>query len=197
MAQPSTTYYAVLRERGENWDARRPMRQQEQWEEHAAFMDAPHRRRLRRPGRSTWRGGENPAHHCCWQRASHRGPTRGRSLDASRVVASRKSRALGNPPEHAPVANNLTALKLVAQFVGISTILPTGNGFLAPPSAFGSARTPGATPRRDLLSSYQSPWTAWAILETCERTRLIASSRSRWMALDSTLGGKPERRRCR
>jgi len=40
MAQPSTTYYAVLRERGENWDARCPMRQQEQWEEHAAFMDA-------------------------------------------------------------------------------------------------------------------------------------------------------------
>lgn len=38
--QPSTIYYAVLRERGENWDAKRPMRQQEQWEEHAAFMDA-------------------------------------------------------------------------------------------------------------------------------------------------------------
>jgi uncharacterized protein YciI len=40
MSQPSTIYYAVLRERGENWDARLPMRQQEQWEEHAAFMDA-------------------------------------------------------------------------------------------------------------------------------------------------------------
>jgi len=39
-------------------------------------------------------------------------------MDASRVVASRKSRALGNPPERAPVTNNLTALKLVAQFVG-------------------------------------------------------------------------------
>ena len=51
--------------------------------------------------------------------ASHRGPTRGRSMDTSRVVASRKSRALGNPPERAPGANNLTALKLVAQFVGI------------------------------------------------------------------------------
>jgi uncharacterized protein len=40
MPQPSTIYYAVLRERGENWNARVPMRQQEQWEEHAAFMDA-------------------------------------------------------------------------------------------------------------------------------------------------------------
>ena len=40
MSQPSTTYYAVLRERGENWDARLPMRRQEQWKEHAAFMDA-------------------------------------------------------------------------------------------------------------------------------------------------------------
>jgi uncharacterized protein YciI len=40
MAQPSTTSYAVLRERGENWDAGLPMRQQEHWEEHAAFMDA-------------------------------------------------------------------------------------------------------------------------------------------------------------
>ncbi len=33
-------YYVVLRERGENWNARIPMRQQEQWEKHAAFMDA-------------------------------------------------------------------------------------------------------------------------------------------------------------
>ena len=40
MSQRSAAYYAVLRERGENWDARLPMRQQEQWEEHAAFMDA-------------------------------------------------------------------------------------------------------------------------------------------------------------
>ena len=40
MSQRSVTYYTVLRERGENWDARLPMRQQEQWEEHAAFMDA-------------------------------------------------------------------------------------------------------------------------------------------------------------
>jgi len=40
MSQQPATYYTVLRERGENWDARFPMRQQEQWEEHAAFMDA-------------------------------------------------------------------------------------------------------------------------------------------------------------
>ncbi len=40
MSQPSTIYYAVLRERGENWNARFPMRQQEQWEAHAAFMNA-------------------------------------------------------------------------------------------------------------------------------------------------------------
>lgn len=40
MSGQSTIYYAVLRERGENWDARLPMRQQKQWEEHAAFMDA-------------------------------------------------------------------------------------------------------------------------------------------------------------
>ena len=40
MSQQTVTYYAVVRERGENWDARLPMRQQEQWEKHAAFMDA-------------------------------------------------------------------------------------------------------------------------------------------------------------
>ncbi len=40
MAQQPLIYYAVLRERGENWNARIPMRQQEQWEQHAAFMDA-------------------------------------------------------------------------------------------------------------------------------------------------------------
>ena len=40
MSQWFATYYAVLRERGENWDVRLPMRQQEHWEEHAAFMDA-------------------------------------------------------------------------------------------------------------------------------------------------------------
>ena len=37
---PQRSYYAVLRERGENWNARLPMRRQEQWEKHAAFMDA-------------------------------------------------------------------------------------------------------------------------------------------------------------
>jgi len=40
MSQQPVIYYAVLRERGENWNARLPMRQQEQWEKHAAFMDA-------------------------------------------------------------------------------------------------------------------------------------------------------------
>jgi uncharacterized protein len=40
MSQQSTTYYAVLRKRGERWDASLPMRQQTQWQAHAAFMDA-------------------------------------------------------------------------------------------------------------------------------------------------------------
>ncbi|HLG64673.1 MAG TPA: hypothetical protein VKY19_22225 [Ktedonosporobacter sp.] len=40
MAQPPTTYYAVLLERVDNWHTRIPIRQQEQWDEHAAFMDA-------------------------------------------------------------------------------------------------------------------------------------------------------------
>ena len=40
MSQRPATYYAVLRERGENWDAGLPMRQQGRWDEHAAFMDA-------------------------------------------------------------------------------------------------------------------------------------------------------------
>ena len=40
MSGQPVTYYAVTRERGENWDAGLPMRQQEQWDEHAAFMDA-------------------------------------------------------------------------------------------------------------------------------------------------------------
>lgn len=40
MFQRSTPCYAMLRERGEHWNAGLPMRQQEQWEEHAAFMDA-------------------------------------------------------------------------------------------------------------------------------------------------------------
>jgi len=33
-------YYAVTYECGENWDARRAMREQQQWDEHAALMDA-------------------------------------------------------------------------------------------------------------------------------------------------------------
>jgi uncharacterized protein YciI len=40
MSQQSVTWYAVTRERGENWDARLSMRQQAKWDEHAAFMDA-------------------------------------------------------------------------------------------------------------------------------------------------------------
>jgi hypothetical protein len=36
----SINYFAVIRERGENWNASLPMRQQEHWDEHAAFMDA-------------------------------------------------------------------------------------------------------------------------------------------------------------
>ena len=33
-------YFAVTRQRGANWDDSRPMREQERWAEHAAFMDA-------------------------------------------------------------------------------------------------------------------------------------------------------------
>jgi uncharacterized protein YciI len=33
-------YFAVIRERGANWDDARPMRAQKGWDEHAAFMDA-------------------------------------------------------------------------------------------------------------------------------------------------------------
>lgn len=40
MSQQPAIYYAVLRERGEHWNASLPMRQQAQWEQHAAFMDA-------------------------------------------------------------------------------------------------------------------------------------------------------------
>jgi uncharacterized protein YciI len=32
--------FVVVRERGANWDWSRPMRQQDRWVEHAAFMDA-------------------------------------------------------------------------------------------------------------------------------------------------------------
>jgi len=37
--QQSDTYYATVLERGEHWDASRPMRQQQQWDEHLAFLD--------------------------------------------------------------------------------------------------------------------------------------------------------------
>lgn len=40
MSQRTVTYYAVTRERGENWDARLSLRQQAKWDEHATFMDA-------------------------------------------------------------------------------------------------------------------------------------------------------------
>ncbi len=40
MSNRPLIYYAVVYESGENWDASRTMRQQEQWDEHAALMDA-------------------------------------------------------------------------------------------------------------------------------------------------------------
>ena len=40
MSGRSLTYYAVTRDRGENWNAKLSMRQQEQWDEHAVFMNA-------------------------------------------------------------------------------------------------------------------------------------------------------------
>lgn len=40
MAKQPVIYYVVTLERGENWNARRPMREQERWDEHARLMDA-------------------------------------------------------------------------------------------------------------------------------------------------------------
>jgi len=40
MSEQPLIYYAVTLERGKHWDARRSMREQEQWDEHARFMDA-------------------------------------------------------------------------------------------------------------------------------------------------------------
>ena len=40
MSQQSATYYISVLERGENWDASRPLRQQEQWQEQLAFLAA-------------------------------------------------------------------------------------------------------------------------------------------------------------
>ena len=39
MAKPPAIYFAVIRERTEIWDWGRGMRQQDQWDAHAAFMD--------------------------------------------------------------------------------------------------------------------------------------------------------------
>ena len=40
MSQQPVIYYAVTQERGGNWDTRRSMREQKNWDEHARFMDA-------------------------------------------------------------------------------------------------------------------------------------------------------------
>ncbi len=40
MSQRSLIYFMVIRERGENWDSSLSMRQQQKWDEHAAFMNA-------------------------------------------------------------------------------------------------------------------------------------------------------------
>ena len=40
MSQRSLNYFAVTRERGEDWDASLSMRQQQKWDEHAVFMNA-------------------------------------------------------------------------------------------------------------------------------------------------------------
>ena len=34
------TWFVVTRERADNWDWSRPLREQDGWDEHAAFMDA-------------------------------------------------------------------------------------------------------------------------------------------------------------
>jgi uncharacterized protein YciI len=36
----AVTYFAVTRERGADWDASRPLAEQERWFEHAAFVNA-------------------------------------------------------------------------------------------------------------------------------------------------------------
>jgi hypothetical protein len=40
MSAESTRYFVVIRDHGENWNDALSMRQQEQWDEHARFMDA-------------------------------------------------------------------------------------------------------------------------------------------------------------
>jgi uncharacterized protein YciI len=37
---PDAVYYAVTETQGANWDPLRPRREQDKWDEHAAFMDA-------------------------------------------------------------------------------------------------------------------------------------------------------------
>jgi hypothetical protein len=54
MSGRSTTYYAVLRERGENWDARLPMRKPGAVGGARCVYGRTRRRRLRHPGRPTW-----------------------------------------------------------------------------------------------------------------------------------------------
>jgi uncharacterized protein len=39
-ARVARTYFVITRERGPQWDQARPMREQDGWDEHAAFMDA-------------------------------------------------------------------------------------------------------------------------------------------------------------
>jgi uncharacterized protein YciI len=39
MSQKPLIYYAVTKEQAEGWDGRLKRRQQQQWDEHAAFMD--------------------------------------------------------------------------------------------------------------------------------------------------------------
>jgi hypothetical protein len=39
MSQPPAVYFVVTRERTENWDWGRSMREQDLWDEHATFMD--------------------------------------------------------------------------------------------------------------------------------------------------------------
>jgi uncharacterized protein YciI len=40
LASRAVSYFAVTRERGPAWDGSRPMREQDGWDAHAAFMDA-------------------------------------------------------------------------------------------------------------------------------------------------------------
>ncbi len=40
LASRAVSYFAVTRERGPAWADARPMRDQDRWDEHAAFMDA-------------------------------------------------------------------------------------------------------------------------------------------------------------